>query len=318
MPFASNFAIETGRFFGVFLILDLAVPYLVDSQLYYYALTIGALVVNILCFYALIRRIFRSSDIAVLITALALAFLPNNWQHNPLAAYPFAYSIAMACLLGSFISFLRWRCGSGVVAGIVTAVLYFLALLTTEAFALYCTIFLCLSVTAPCHGGLTSHRLKCITRAFSPIAVSLSLYAVLYLLFKLAHPSHYEGVQLAAGNLSRTVAVVWQYATSTVPGWLFANIPAFGRDSVFDDVFPVYLDRWRTEQSGNGRFSFLPVDAAGWPLHGHLVWATAQWWQRSFGQAGFVRQMEVELALHEVYDTFYLSSARPIASSGCW
>jgi len=92
-------------------------------------------------------------------------------------------------------------------------------------------------------------------------------------------------------------------------GWLFANIPAFGWDSVFDEVFPIYLDRWRTEQSRNGRFSFLPVDAAGLPLHGHLVWATAQWWQRSFTEAGFVRQMEVERALHEVYDTFYLSSA---------
>ena len=61
LPFASNFAIASGRFFGVILILDLAVPYLVDSQRYYYALTIGALVVNILCFYALIRRIFRNS-----------------------------------------------------------------------------------------------------------------------------------------------------------------------------------------------------------------------------------------------------------------
>ena len=239
LPNASYNAVVTGRFFAGFLILDLAVPYLIDSQLYYYALTIGALVVNILCFYALIRRIFRSSDIAVLITALALAFLPNNWQHNPLTAYPFAYSIAMACLLGSFISFLSWRCGSGIVPGIVTAVLYFLALLTTEAFALYCTIFFCLSVTTAFDGGSRSYRIKRIARAFSPIAVSLLLYVLLYLLFKRTHPGHYEGVQLAAGNLSRTAAVIWQYATSTLPGYYYFH------DSprmlvAYDGVAPVW------------------------------------------------------------------------------
>jgi hypothetical protein len=45
LPFASNFAIASGRSFGVIPILDLVVPCLVDSQRYYYALTIGALVV---------------------------------------------------------------------------------------------------------------------------------------------------------------------------------------------------------------------------------------------------------------------------------
>jgi SAM-dependent methyltransferase len=92
-------------------------------------------------------------------------------------------------------------------------------------------------------------------------------------------------------------------------GFLFTNLPAFGADEVFGEVFPPYLEAWRAEAAENSLFSVLHVDEAGWPINGHLIWTTPGWWQRIFEQAGFVREIKVEQALHDVYDAFFASSA---------
>lgn len=95
-------------------------------------------------------------------------------------------------------------------------------------------------------------------------------------------------------------------------GFLFTNIPAFGNDPIFGEVFPIYLPSWHTGSTGAdeaGLFSELHVSETGWPLNGHLTWATAAWWQRKFEQAGFQREVRIERALHAVYDPFFDSTA---------
>ena len=92
-------------------------------------------------------------------------------------------------------------------------------------------------------------------------------------------------------------------------GYLFTNIPAFGNDKMFGEVFPVYLEEWRADAARNSPFSALHVDEAGWPLNGHLIWATSVWWLGIFEEAGFLRDTRVEKALHEMYDPFFHGSA---------
>ena len=85
-------------------------------------------------------------------------------------------------------------------------------------------------------------------------------------------------------------------------GCLFCNIPAFGRDPVFGIVFPLYLDRWAAEAAAGRAFSTLHVDELGYPVHGHLTWADAAWWQRQFERQGLQREIEIERAFHRKYD----------------
>jgi uncharacterized protein DUF4214/methyltransferase family protein len=92
--------------------------------------------------------------------------------------------------------------------------------------------------------------------------------------------------------------------------FLFCNIPAFGHDDVFGTVFPLYVDGW-AEMAANGRnFAQVHVDAQGFPIHGHLTWADAAWWQRRFEAQGFRRAPAVERALHAKYDA-YLTKRSP-------
>lgn len=92
-------------------------------------------------------------------------------------------------------------------------------------------------------------------------------------------------------------------------GFVFTNIPSFGKDSVFGEIFPIYLEDWIKDSESKGLFSSLPVDEDGWPLHGHLVWATTFWWQKIFEESGFKREEKIEKALHDVYDTFMRQNA---------
>ena len=87
-------------------------------------------------------------------------------------------------------------------------------------------------------------------------------------------------------------------------GFLFCNIPAFGDDAVFGTVFPYYIDGWPQEASGAGLLRTLHVEDSGYPLHGHLTWASAPWWVRRFEAAGFTRDVEIERALHHKYDGY--------------
>jgi SAM-dependent methyltransferase len=88
-------------------------------------------------------------------------------------------------------------------------------------------------------------------------------------------------------------------------GFLFTNIPAFGSDRIFGELFPIYLPGWDADAEDKGLFSLLHVNEAGWPLNGHLAWATTNWWERHFQHAGFERETKIERALHTVYDGFF-------------
>jgi SAM-dependent methyltransferase len=97
-------------------------------------------------------------------------------------------------------------------------------------------------------------------------------------------------------------------------GLLFANIPAFGQDAVFGEVFPYYLRGWDTDAAAGRCFQTLHVDDDGYPLHGHLIWADTRWWVEQFEAAGFVRACSVEDALHRKYDE-YLKAESPARCS---
>jgi SAM-dependent methyltransferase len=93
-------------------------------------------------------------------------------------------------------------------------------------------------------------------------------------------------------------------------GRLFCNIPAFGSDPMFDTVFPLYVDDWHADAASGRPFSVLHVDEAGYPLHGHLIWADSAWWVAQFERRGFRREVEIERALHAKYDAYMDKHAR--------
>ena len=52
---------------------------------------------------------------------------------------------------------------------------------------------------------------------------------------------------------------------------------------------------------GHRTFRTLHTDDEGYPMNGHLIWATSGWWVEQFARAGFVRRPGVEAAIQERY-----------------
>lgn len=89
-------------------------------------------------------------------------------------------------------------------------------------------------------------------------------------------------------------------------GLVLVNVPAFGPDAVFGEAFPMDTQSWVDDAAAGRWFRHLPVDPLGYPTHGHLVWASPQWWQDRFAEAGLRRLPVVERALHRVYDEHWI------------
>lgn len=85
-------------------------------------------------------------------------------------------------------------------------------------------------------------------------------------------------------------------------GFLFCNIPAIGRDSIFGEIFEVYLREWEDDLRQGRLFSVIHADEAGYPYNGHIIGAGSSWWTRQFEAAGLRREDGLERALHDRYD----------------
>lgn len=85
-------------------------------------------------------------------------------------------------------------------------------------------------------------------------------------------------------------------------GWAFCNIPAFGEDVVFGEIFKAYIKEWEEDIRKNRMFQTVHVDNYGYPVNGHIIGAGSEWWVEQFEKNGFKREVEIEKALHAKYD----------------
>lgn len=97
-------------------------------------------------------------------------------------------------------------------------------------------------------------------------------------------------------------------------GLVFANIPGFGEDEVFGEIFPRYLREWDEDAAAGRPFQHLHVGHDGYPISGHLIWADSSWWVAQFAAAGLQRRPAIESALHYKYDD-YLRARSPARRS---
>ena len=87
-------------------------------------------------------------------------------------------------------------------------------------------------------------------------------------------------------------------------GYVYLNAPMWGQDRIFGVFEEPYLEEWRSVGDAS-YWRHWPCDDKGWPLHGHLVWASPTWWERKFRDYGLVRDTAIERAIHRDLATFF-------------
>jgi SAM-dependent methyltransferase len=81
---------------------------------------------------------------------------------------------------------------------------------------------------------------------------------------------------------------------------MFCVIPAFGRDRIFGEIFPIDFDENAEFQRRHVPHRYLPLEKEHPPVPalGHLTNADSIWWESSFSAAGLVRCPEIEEKFH--------------------
>jgi len=84
----------------------------------------------------------------------------------------------------------------------------------------------------------------------------------------------------------------------------FFNIPAFGEDRVFGEIFPLELEENREKFEQRLPFAYLHAESIVPPIpaSGHLIWSHTEWWQKQFEDHGLVRSEELERNIHHYFD----------------
>lgn len=82
-------------------------------------------------------------------------------------------------------------------------------------------------------------------------------------------------------------------------GFVYVNAPMWGEDRVFGIFEEPYLPEWHAVGDAS-HWRQWPCDGKGWPIHGHLVWASPLWWERKFAARGLIRDTVIESAIHRV------------------
>jgi len=87
-------------------------------------------------------------------------------------------------------------------------------------------------------------------------------------------------------------------------GYVYLNSPMWGQDHTFGVFEEPYLEEWRCVGDAS-YWRHWPCNDKGWPLHGHLVWASPTWWERKFRDYGLIRDPAIERAIHQELATFF-------------
>ncbi len=90
-------------------------------------------------------------------------------------------------------------------------------------------------------------------------------------------------------------------------GFLYLNAPMWGRDPIFGLFEEPYLAEWHAV-GDDANWRHWPCDERGWPIHGHLVWASSPWWEQKFVEHGLVRDTVIESAIHGVLSPVFESA----------
>jgi SAM-dependent methyltransferase len=91
-------------------------------------------------------------------------------------------------------------------------------------------------------------------------------------------------------------------------GYLLVNGPMFGKDRIFGEPFPLFLESW-TREPQDTFWRHIPCYESGWPVDGHLIWAPVAFWEDQFAANGLVRDIEIETALQDALSGFFAEYA---------
>lgn len=191
-----------GRFYFFITRWIYALPYLIDSPLYFSTLYILPIALCFVAFAQLINKLFKNSNITLLSSLLLLATFQIMGFHSSTTSYPFYFTSALAMILFSFSLMLSYYNSNKKSYLLLSSFLMFIASLYYETFMVYYLVFPILALWKRGEENKTPIQLiKLVLKDLLPYIIFGLIYLIAYFGFMHFYPPQYSGLQLA-DNLS--------------------------------------------------------------------------------------------------------------------
>lgn len=193
-----------------------AVPYAIDSRIWYLTTKFTSFFLLLSALYFAVAQLFKSKWIALVSLALFLSLIQNGWEHNVLTSYPVVFNLLAVFFLVSLGLFATAIDRKNLALAWLSGGLYFLAL-GTELFVLFFPFYVAVLLSRAAPDEPVIRRLVSGKKYLLAIALPLMAYLAIYLAWRHIHPSTYDGNSLDGLNLLAAAKVVATYSLNAFP-----------------------------------------------------------------------------------------------------
>lgn len=196
---AHQFAVAHGRFpkpstYTFFF------PYLFENQYLQSGLRLGTILLSALLAGNLLRRFLRIEGAAILFFLLFFAFAQNHSGHNLFVAYPFAWEFSWICWMAGLLGLVVAIKRQSMPFALAGAAIWLFGL--QEGFVPQSFVYVIVALIASARGQKG-------WRYLAPYIAGLTAWLIVWLIWRLAHPSSYDGSQLrldaSIADISNTI-----------------------------------------------------------------------------------------------------------------
>jgi len=187
-----------GRFYLIFTHWVSAVPYLVDSPLYFYPLYIIPIALCFVAFVHLMQKLFNNNTITIFSSLLLIASFQIVGFYSLTTSYPFNFTLSFATILFSLSLMLSYYETKKRHKIILSSLLMFLATLFYETYLIYYLLFFIIAIwKRNLFNSFKKEKIILVLKDLYPFIIGGIIYLTAYFVFQHFYPPKYIGLQIA-------------------------------------------------------------------------------------------------------------------------
>lgn len=183
-----------GRFYLLFMRWVYALPFLVDSPLYFYPVYILPIVLCFVSFTHFVRKLFNNNGITLFSSLLVISIFQLCF-HSAATSYPFYFTFSFSLILISLSLLLSYYEKEKKYLMVLSFLIMFLATIFYEAYIIYYILFFIIFIwKRRLFNGFTKAKLILVIKDIIPFFICGSIYLIVYFSYRYFYPSTYHGL----------------------------------------------------------------------------------------------------------------------------
>lgn len=205
-----------GRFYLLFMRWVYALPFLVNSPIYFHTVSILPILLCFASFTHFVRKLFNDNGITLFSSLLLIATLQIAF-YSATTAYPFYFTFSFSLILISLSLLLLYYEKEKKYLMLLSFLIMFLSTLFYEAYMIYYILFFILFIwKRRLFNGFTNAKLMLVIKDIIPFFICGLIYLIVYFSYRYFYPPYYPGLHIvdnwSISGLMRTMFRLSSYA----------------------------------------------------------------------------------------------------------